>query len=118
MAAATPDYRNTLFETSTLTVHAGEPDYPIIRDWHNILKSNAMKVHTRLFGGQHRYLALLLSPAAYALISPANVVLPVHPGNLLIPVGATQHLIRTIQDLHKEELRLFRECQGVEAALQ
>ena len=118
MAAATPDYRNTLFETSTLPIHAGEPDYTIIRDWHNILKSNAMKVHTRLFGGQHGYLALLLSPAAYALISAANVVRPVHPGALLIPLGATQHIIRTMQELNKENLRLFRECQGVEAALQ
>ena len=118
MAAATPDYRNTLFETSNLPVHAEEPDYTIIRDWHNILKSNAMKVHTRLFGGQHGYLALLLSPAAYALIFAANVVRPVHPGALLIPLGATQHIIRTMQAINKEDLRLFRECQGVEAALQ
>ena len=110
MAAATPDYRNTLFETSTLPVHAGEPDYTIIRDWHNILKSNAMKVHTRLFGGQHGYLALLLSAAAYALIFPVGIVRPVHPGALIIPAGVTQHIARTIQDQHKEDLRLFREC--------
>ena len=116
--AATPDYRKTLFETATLPVHSGEPDYTTIRDWHNILKANSMKVHTRLFGGRHGYLALLLSPARYALISAAGVVRPAHPGILLIPPAATQHLIRTMQDLHKEELRLFRECQGVEAALQ
>ena len=57
--AATPDYRKTLFETATLPVHSGEPDYTIIREWHNILKANSMEVHTRLFGGHHGYLALL-----------------------------------------------------------
>ena len=106
--AATPDYRKTLSETATLPVHSGEPDYTTIREWHNIMKANAMKVHTRLFGGQHGYLALLLSAARYALISPAAVVRPVHPEALLIPAGATQHIIRTMQYLHKEELRLFR----------
>ena len=118
MAAATPDYRNTLFETAILPVHDGEPDYTIIREWHNIMKSNAMKVHTRLFGGKHGYLALIVSAVAYALISPAGIVRPVHPRALIISAGATQHIIRTLQDQHKEELRLFRECQGVEAALQ
>ena len=118
MAAATPDYRNTLFETSTLPVHSGEPDFYTVQKWHNLLKANAMQVHTSLFGGQHGYLALLLSTTAYALISPAAVVRPVHPGILVIPVLTTQHMARTMTDAHKEELRVFRECQGVEAALQ
>ena len=118
MAAATPDYRNTLFETSTLPVHSGEPDFYIIQKWHNLLKANAMQVHTSLFGGQHGYLALLLSATAYALISPAAVVRPVHPGILVIPVHTTQHMARTMSEANKEDLRVFRECQGVEAALQ
>ena len=108
-AAATPGYRKTLFETATLPVHSCEPDYTIIREWHNIMKANAMKVQTSLFGGRHGYLALLLSPARYALISPAPVVLPVLPDTIVVPPNATQHLLRTIQDLHKEKLRLFRE---------
>ena len=118
MAEATPDYRNTLFETSTLPVHAGEPDFNIIRKWHNLMKANAMKVHTSLFGGQHGYLALLLSATAYALISPAAINRPAHPGPLLIPLHTTQHMARTMTGAHKEDLRIFRECQGVEAALQ
>ena len=117
MAAATPDYRNTLFETATLPVHSGEPDFHIIQQWHNLLKANAMKVHTSLFGGQHGYLALLLSPTAYALISPAAINRPTHPGALIIPVHTTQHIARTMTEAHKENLRIFRECTGVEAAL-
>ena len=117
MAAATPDYRNTLFETATLPVHSGEPDFHIIQQWHNILKANAMKVHTSLFGGQHGYLALLLSATAYALISPAAINRPVHPGALIIPVHTTQHMARTMTEANKENLRIFRECNGVEAAL-
>ena len=118
MAGATPDYRNTLFETSTLPVHSGEPDFHIIQKWHNLLKANAMKVHTSLFGGQHGYLALLLSATAYALVSPAVIARPVHPGVLIIPLHTTQHMARTMTETHKEELRVFRECQGVKAALQ
>ena len=81
-------------------------------------ESQGMKVHTRLFGEQHGYFALLVSAAVYAHISPVAIVQPVHPGAVIIPAGATQHIIRTIQDRHKEELRLFREYQGVEAAFQ
>ena len=113
MAEATPDYRNTLFETPTLPVHAGEPDFNIIRKWHNLMKANTMKVHTSLFGGQHGYLALLLSAAAYALISPAAINRPAHPGALVIPVHTTQHMARTMQDTHKEDLRIFRECINI-----
>ena len=118
MADATPDYRKTLFETSTLPVVADEPNFEAIRKWHNMLKANAMKVHTSLFGGQHGYLALLISPADYALISPAAVVRPAHPGPLLIPAGTTQHMAMTMKDAHKEALRIFREMNAVEAALQ
>ena len=117
MAAATPDYRNTLFETATLPVHSGEPDFHSIQKWHNLLKANAMKVHTSLFGGQHGYLALLLSAPAYALISAAAINRPAHPGALIIPVHTTQHMARTITETHKENMRIFRECTGVEAAL-
>ena len=51
--ATTPDYRNSHFEKSHLPVHAGEPTFDVIRTWHNILKANATKVHTSLFGGNH-----------------------------------------------------------------
>ena len=69
MADAIPDYRKTYFETSTLKTCTGEPTFEIILAWHNILKANAAKVNTGLFGGNHGYLALLLSAASYALIS-------------------------------------------------
>ena len=118
MAEATPDYLKTLFETSILLIIADEPNFEIIRKWHNMLKSNAMKVHTSLFGGQHGYLVLLLSPADYALISAAAVVRPAHPGPLLIPAGITQRMAMAMKDAHKEALRLFRELNAVEAALQ
>ena len=85
MAQATPDYRKTLFETSTLPVIADEPNFEIIQKWHNMLKANAMKVHTSLFGGKHGYLALHISPEDYAFVSTAAVVWLVHPKPLVIP---------------------------------
>ena len=104
MADATPDYRKTHFETSTLPVCAGEPTFDVIPNWHNILKANAAKVHTGLLGGNHGYLALLLSAASYALIFPGRNIRPVHLGPLIIPVGTTIHMIMTIKDAHKEAL--------------
>ena len=118
MAQATPDYRKTLFETSTLPVIADEPNFEIIRKWHNMLKANAMKVHTSLFGGKHGYLALLISPEDYALVSTAEVVRPAYPEPLVIPINTTQHMVMTMKDTHKEAIRLFREINAVEAALQ
>ena len=116
--ATTPDYRNSHFEKSHLPVHAGEPTFNVIRTWHNILKANSSKVHTSLFGGNHGYLALLLSDLAYALISPAPILRPAHPGILVIPPGTLLHVANTMKDTHKEHLRLFREYQAVEAAFQ
>ena len=116
--ATTPDYRNSHFEKSHLPVHTGEPTFDVIRTWHNILKANSTKVHTNLFGGNHGYLALLLSDAAYALISPAAIARPAHPGILVIPPGTLLHVANTMKDTHKEHLRLFREYQAVEAAFQ
>ena len=118
MAAGPPDYRNTVFEFSTLPKHSGEPSFAIIRAWHNLLKANAGKVHTSLGGGTNGYLGLLLSDLAYALISQAPFVRPALPPPLLIPLNSSNRIIVTLQDTHKEAIRVFRECEGVEKALQ
>ena len=118
MGTSNVDYRNTLFETSTLPKHTGEPNFEIIRNLHNLLKTNAADVLTSLGGANHGYLGLLLSDAAYALVSAAPFLRPLHPGILVIPQGTTAHMAATLRDQHKEALRLFLECKNVEKALQ
>ena len=118
MATTNVDYQNTLFKTASLPRHAGEPTFDVICNLHNILKTNAADVHTSLGGGNHGYLGLVISDAAYALLSPAPFVRPAHPGILVIPAGTAQHAATTLKETHKEALRLFLECKNVEKVLQ
>ena len=68
-------------------------------------------------GNWYGHLGLVLSPRCYALLSNAEYNRPMHPGQLVIPAGTTQHMARTIRDQHNEKTRIFREMIGVENAL-
>ena len=118
MADAIPDYQKTHFETSNLPICCREPTFDVILAWYNALKANAAKVKTNLFEGQHGYLALLVSPALYALISAGGNTLLAHPGLLIVPARTAINLTMNMQDAHKEALQVFWEYQGVEAAFQ
>ena len=83
----------------------------------NELKANAQTVHSTLGGGAHGYLGLLVSAPQYALISATPFVMPVYPPPLVLPAGATIHLIQTLQQQHRDNVRVFRECKAVESAL-
>ena len=112
------DYRSTLFETQSLPKHTGEPTSNIIRGLHNTLKTNANDVMVSLGGTNHRYLGLLLSDAAYALIPNQPFVHPAHSGILVIPVGSTNHMFTILREQHKEAPLLFIEYRNVEKAPQ
>ena len=111
------NYRETNFETKELTPIRGEPSPDTILGLRNQLKSNARSVLSNLGGGTNGHLALVLSPAQYALLSNIPFEKPMHPGALVIPPGTTLHMTTTLKDLHQEHLRVFREVIGVEQAL-
>ena len=111
------DYRNTVFEHPNLTKIHGEPTFEGIRQLHKELMVNAQTVYSDLGGGAHGHLGLVLSPRRYSLISNADFVRPVHPGQLVIPAGTTMHMARTLKEQHTERLRVFRETTGVENSL-
>ena len=52
-----------------LTPIVGKPTYTTLKTLKDQLKANAASVPTTLSGGNHGYLGLILSPAAYAKIS-------------------------------------------------
>ena len=74
-------------------------------------------VHLDLSGGAHGHLGLVIAPREYALYSNAAYIKQAHPGPLVIPASTTNHMANTMQDQHKEQLRVFREVQGVKHAL-
>ena len=118
MGPSNVNYHNTLFKTTTFPKHTGETNFEIIRSLHNLLKTNTSDVLTSLGGANHGYLGLLLSDAAYALISPAPFIQLIHPEILVIPHGTTGHMTATLRDQHKEALLLFLKCKNAEKALQ
>ena len=111
------DYCNNAFEFVNLTKIHGEPTFESIRTLQRELIINAHCVHTHLGGGAHGHLGLVLSPREYAMHSNAAYFRLAHPGALRIPPETAPHLADTIRDQHKEQVRLFREVQGVEQAL-
>ena len=111
------NYKDNFFEKQELTKIVGEPTYETLQQLLRELKANARTVHSNLGGGTFGHLALVISPASYALISPTPFIRPTHPGQLTIPAGSTQHAARTLKDQHDENLRVFHEVEGVDRAL-
>jgi hypothetical protein len=74
-------------------------------------------VYSNLSDGAHGHLTLVLTAAQYSLITNSPFIHPAHPGTLISPSGTTGPMITATKEAHFEQLRLFREVQGVEKAL-
>ena len=112
-----PNYRETLFTYPDLTPIHGEPTYETLKTLHNQLKANARAVRTSLGGGNHGYLALVLTPEQYAIVSQIPFVRPQHPGSLQIAPYQLPHIVADQTARHHEAVRLYHECNNVEQAL-
>ena len=111
------NYKETYFQFKELTKIHGEPTYDTIKTLHDQIKANASAVPSTLGGGALGHLGLVVTPQQYALLSNAPFNRPNHPGQCNIPPNSTQAQIQAIKDQHTEQLRLFNEVIGVEAAL-
>ena len=111
------NYCESYFEFPTLTKIHGEPTSEALFLLQNEMKANALSVYSNLSDGAHGHIALVLSTNQYALLTNQPFVTPTHPGVLSIPAGTTAAVAVEDRDRHTEELRLFREVQGVEKAL-
>ena len=84
-----PDYKERYFETKALDHIHGKPTLQAIIKIFRQLKRNASSVPTRLGGGKHGYLALLLDDATYlAIPGTAAFQRPTDPG-IFIPANTT-----------------------------
>ena len=83
-AHSLPDYMERYFEYKELLKGNGKPTLDkIIKVWRQ-LKRNAQRIPTTLWGGNHGYLALLLSVTDYLNIRGTTTFnRPVSPGNLI-----------------------------------
>ena len=117
MSQGIVNYNATYFETKVVTKIHGEPTYEEIKRLHNVLKANAGRVPSVLGGGRNGYLALVISPTQYAMVSNVAFNRPLHPGQLILPPGISDMNARIQRENYNEALRLFRECEGVDSAL-
>ena len=103
---------------SHLTPIVGEPTYQTLKELKDQLKANAASIPTTLGGGNHGYLGLILSPAAYTTISPTAFVEPAYPGqHPAIPAGTNAANTSAIIRRHTEDTRQWREFKNVSTAL-
>ena len=110
------DYVHTSFQYPLLTKVHDTPTYETLKRIKDEMKANASNVQCDLGGGKHGHLGLVLTPTEYATISDTPYERPGHPG--VDPIaGNTQWENQVNRDRHQEQIRLYREANGVEAAL-
>ena len=110
------NYRES-FEIPVLTKILGEPTAYSLILLNQELKANASSVYSNLGGGTHGHLFLVISPTQCNLLSNDAFIRQLHLGPLTIPNGTTAAMSVVIKDQHNEQLRLFKEVNGVEKAL-
>ena len=103
----------------TIAKQPGLPTYETIAEVHLKLKANAASVVSKLGGGAHGLLGLVLPPATYATLTNVVFNTPVNPGTTPnIEAGGTAVQIHEIVRQHKENLRVWREYNATDKALQ
>jgi hypothetical protein len=106
------------FPHPTVPSIEGPPTYESITDILQILNANAASVHSELGGGALGHLSLTVSTAVYATLSATPFVAPTNPGPTpAIPPRTTVTETNNVIRNHREELRIWREYQNVDAAL-
>ena len=110
------NYRES-FNIPILTKIQGEPTADSLILLKQKLNANASFVYSNICGGTHGHLFLVIPPAQSNLLSNAKFIRPLHPEHLTIPIGTTAAMSVVIKYQYNEQLRLFREVNGVEKAL-
>ena len=96
----------------------GLPTYQTLSETKRLLAANAASVASNRGGGSNGYLGIILSPAVYATISATPFDAPAYPGpQPNIPNGSTAAATNTIIRNHTEDMREWRECINLGAAL-
>jgi hypothetical protein len=107
------------FPFITIAKQPGLPTYETIAEVHLKLKANAASVVSELGGGAHGLLGLVLPPATYATLTNVVFNTPVNPGTTPnIEAGGTAVQIHEVVRQHKENLRVWREYNATDKALQ
>ena len=90
--------REFFFEHKNLTPIHGEPVFDSLHAMLLKVKANLSSIPCTLGGRAHGYSGDILFVATYATLAPMTPFLvPVHPGVLIVPAGATQYAIALLK---------------------
>lgn len=117
-ATTSANIQNLYFEYKDLTQISGEPTFSTLHYMLLQLKANESSVPSELGCGAHGYVRVILSPVTYVTLTPMTYfVPPVHPGNLTVPLMATQYQITLAKHRHENSLQVFAQYQLVQRDL-
>jgi hypothetical protein len=107
------------FPFITIAKQPGLPTYETIAEVHLKLKANAASIVSELGGGAHGLLGLVLPPTTYATLTNHAFTAPINPGTTpnLVAGGTTAQISEAVRQ-HIEELRIWREHNATDKALQ
>ena len=118
MAIGIIDYAASYFKYKTPTPIRREPTNKALKRLQTELQANASSIETDLGGGNHGYLALVLTDEQYAQIPHTQpFVAPQYPPPLIVLSTATPIEALELKERHAERKRLYLECKNVEKAL-
>jgi hypothetical protein len=108
----------TLLPTSTPLAKDSRPTHLTLTTLHRELNTYAMAQKTSRGGGNHGYLALLMTPAAYLTLTEVEFVLPAYPGaDPVHAAGATGPQITEANRAHLSNLTQFNTYKDIENGL-
>jgi hypothetical protein len=82
------------------------------------IKINAAAIQTKLGGGRHGHLGLVLQPTTYEKITGTPFELPEDPGvHPIQPAGATAAQIAEVTRQHNADTKTWTECLNTDTAL-
>ena len=111
------DFKTTHFDYPELSRISGEPTLATLITLRNQVKANAQTVDSTLGGGAHGHLGLVFTPQVYQTINGAvPYVRPALPRLDVLPTD-TQFQIAQKRHQYGENLRQYREVNGVERAI-
>ena len=118
MVPGTIDYTASYFKYKIPISIRVEPTYKALKRLQTELQVNASSVEMNLGGGNHGYLALVLSDADYNSIpNTAPFVVLIYPPPLTIPNTATPIEAPELKDAYNKQKQVYLECKKIENTL-
>ena len=105
------------FPNSALPKITWEPHYESLVELKDTLKENYYSIPSRRVGGTYGYLGGLHPAAVYAIVAPGtSFILPLEPGQLIIPSGTNRVTSGNLHSDHTEAARESKEWINLECA--